>query len=256
MTWEFITNALIMQPEGMEIDEVTHRVLLVEPDPNNRAAPRTRIVTKAVSQLLWDRDSDTQWQNHHQLFKTLLLHLSAKSLLGYLYEPAFHALCVRETTFRIYSVTDSRRSGSVNYKFMNDQLDHAKSELLTLHEYTRVSFNKNRPIDSLRDKCYYRPTNPNHPSCDSLIYDDSSHRISAFQITVAAEHDLSPKGVRELVELGQRLHINNLKIRIIVVVYEDAEVTYKIEMGLFDRLGLEVYILQVTERQLYRFSYV
>jgi len=138
---------------------------------------------------------------------------------------------------------------------VNRQLNDAKFELLTLREYTRIPFNKVRPIDSLRDKCYYQPTNPNHPSCDSLIYDESSHRISAFQVTVAAEHDPSPRGVRELVELGQRLHIKNLKIRIIVVVYEDAEVTYKIAKGLLDGLGLEVYILQVTERQLYCFLY-
>ena len=76
-----------------------------------------------------------------------------------------------------------------------------------------------------------------------------------FQVTVAAEHDLSSKGVRELAELGQRLHIRKLKTRIIVVVHEDAQVTYKIEKSLFDALGLEVYVLQVTEHQLYRFSY-
>ena len=123
----------------------------------------------------------------------------------------------------------------------------------SLHEYTRISFNKDRPIDSLRNNCYYRPTTPNHPSYDSLIYDDSSRRISVFQVTAAAEHGLSPKGVRELVELGQRLHIENLKIRIIVVVYEDAQVAYKVEKRLFDALGLEVYVLQVTEHQLYDF---
>ena len=54
MTWKIITNILILQREGMQIDEGTDWVLLVEPDPNNRAAPRTRIVTKAISQLLWD----------------------------------------------------------------------------------------------------------------------------------------------------------------------------------------------------------
>ena len=55
MTWKIITNTLILEREGMPIDEGTHWVLLVEPDPNNRAAPRTRIVTKAISQLLWDQ---------------------------------------------------------------------------------------------------------------------------------------------------------------------------------------------------------
>ena len=253
MSWKIITNILILQSEGMQSDEGTYRVLLVEPDPNNRASRRTRIVTKAVSQLLWDRDSDEQWQNHHQLFKTLLLHPNAKSFLSYLYEPAFHGLCVRGATFRIYSIADSRQSGPVNYKFMNDQRDHSKSELLALRASTRISVNKDRPIDSLRDNCYYRPTTPNHPSYDSLIYNDNSHRISVFKVAVAAEHDLVPKEVRELAELGQRLHISNLKIRIIVVVYEDAQVTYKIEKSLFDGLGLEVYFLQVTEHQLYPF---
>ena len=253
MTWESITNILILQPEGKEINEAAHRVLLVEPDPNNRAAPRTRIVTKAVSQLLWDRDSDEQWQNHHRLFKTLLLHPNTKSLLGYLYEPVFHALCIRGTTFRIYPITNSRTSGSVNYRFTNHQPNHSESELLTLHEYTRIPFNKDHPIDGLHDNSYYRPTAPTHPSYDSFIYNDNSRQISVFQVTVAAVHGLSPKGVRELVELGQRLHIENLKIRIIVVVYEDAQVTYKIEKRLFDALGLEVYVLQVTEHQLYGF---
>ena len=40
--------------------------------------------------------------------------------------------------------------------------------------------------------------------------------------------DLKPKGVRALHELGQRLQINDLKIRIIVVVFENDRVTYTV----------------------------
>ena len=62
-------------------------------------------------------------------------------------------------------------------------------------------------------------------------------------------------GVTELCALGRNLRINDLKIRIIVVVLQDAQVTYKIKKTLFHALGgLEVYFLEVTEDQLYSFS--
>jgi hypothetical protein len=109
-------------------------------------------------------------------------------------------------------------------------------------------------MDSLLANHYYQPTASNHPPYDSLIYDADSHRISAFQVAVGTERVLASKGARELGKLGQRLQIDDLKIRIIVVGFEDARVTYKIEKDLFDDLGLEVYALQVTEDQLYRFS--
>lgn len=57
MSWNSLTEILTWQTEGMEMDKGSHMVVLVGPQPNNRAAPRTGIVTDIVSQLLWERDS-------------------------------------------------------------------------------------------------------------------------------------------------------------------------------------------------------
>ena len=107
------------------------------------------------------------------------------------------------------------------------------------------------PIDSLLPDYYYQPTAPNHPSYDSFIYDPISYQFSAFQVTVGKKHSLAPEGVTELRELGQRLEIGDLKIRIIVVVFGDAQV---VNEDLIDRLGPEAYTLKVTGNQLYPYS--
>ena len=253
--WDELTRIVALQLGRFEeIDKTTHTVLLVEPDPKDRSIPRTRIVTKAVSQILWDRDSDERWRNHHQLFKTVRTEPRAKSFLGDLFEPAFHALCIRGASLKIYPITDNRSEGPTNYTFTNNVLKESESETLTLHNYQRLTFNRTYAISNLLGSHYYRPTTPNHPSYDSFIYDANSHQISLFQVTVAVEHDLVEKGVIGLRDLGQKLQINDLKIRIILVVLEDIQVSYKIKKNFFHELGLEVYVLEVTEDQLYSFS--
>jgi hypothetical protein len=178
----------------------------------------------------------------------------AKSFLGDLFEPAFHALCIRGASLKIYPITDNRSAGPTNYTFTNNVLDESKSETLTLHGYRRLPFNTTCPISNLIASHYYQPTTPNHPSYDSFIYDANSHQVNAFQVTVAVEHDLVEKGVIGLRDLGKELKINDLKIRIILVVLEAIQVSYKIKKRFFHELGLEVYVLQVTEDQLYDFS--
>jgi hypothetical protein len=59
------------------------------------------------------------------------------------------------------------------------------------------------------------------------------------------------KGANALYELGRRLQIDNLKIRIIMVVFEDAEVNLMIRKEVIHSLGLEVYAFTMTEHQLY-----
>ena len=39
-------------------------------------------MTKTVSQLLWERDSDEKWRNHRKLFKILHLEPNAKGFGG------------------------------------------------------------------------------------------------------------------------------------------------------------------------------
>lgn len=251
--WNELTRILALQlGRYEEMDKTTH-ILLVEPDPKDRSTPRTRIVTKAVSQILWDRDTYERWKNHHQLFNTVRTEPYAKSLLGDLFEPPFHALCIRGASFKIYPITDNRSAGPANYTFTNNVLNESKSETLTLHDYRRLPFSTTCPISNLLASHYYQPTTPNHPSYDSFIYDANSHQISAFQVTVAVEHDLAEEGIIGLRDLAQELEINDLKIRIILVVLEDAQVSFKIKKGFFHELGLEVYVLQVTEDQLYSF---
>ena len=101
------------------------------------------------------------------------------------------------------------------------------------------------------DDCYYQPISDNYPSLDSFVYDRDSCQLSAFQVTIAGKHDFSPKGVTALRNLGQDLKINNLKIWVIVVVFEGFEVTLNVDPSLFHSLDLQVYMLNVTENQLY-----
>ena len=257
MPWKELTRLLVTQLAGFDSDEMNssiHTALLVEPDSTNRAVPRTRIMTKTIGQILWNLDLSEQWQNHHRLFQTLSRDPRARGFLGDLFEPAFHALCVRGADFRIYP--SLRTEQRVYYHFTNDRFNETGSEGLSLRQYSQTPFNhKTRPISDLLANHYYQPVTLNNPSYDSFVYDADSHRISAFQVTVEKDHDLVEEGVKELCALGRRLQINDLKIRIIVVVLQNAQITYKIKKTLFHDLeGLEVYFLEVTEDQLYSFS--
>ena len=68
MSWDTITKALTMGSDGLALEEGLHKVILVDPQPENNALPRIRIVTKTVSQLLWQKDTDKRKRNHRQLF--------------------------------------------------------------------------------------------------------------------------------------------------------------------------------------------
>lgn len=249
MGWGLITELLIRHPAETEEKEGSHRVVLVEPQLHNRALPRATIVTKTICQLLWDRDSKEQWQNHYHLFKTLHAEPNAKGFWGTIFEPGFHQLCVRGAKFNIFPMTESRRERPRNYKFTNDQLDNP--ETLTLDKPKQIYFDRDNPIDSLLDGHYYRPRALNNPSFDSFVYNTCSRRISAFQVTVAEEHGLASRGVYALRDLGETLQINGLKIRFIVVVFGDSKVTFTVDKKLYDDLGLEVWALGLTEKEIY-----
>ena len=257
MSWDLITEILTRHPADIRAEEGSHIVLLVEPQPENRTASRTRIVTKTVSQLLWERDSDEQWRNHNKLFKTLLRLSGAKAFLGTVFEPAFHDLCIRGITFTIYPMV--RRRGTVNYIFTNDRPRRSESdsgsETLMLNAQTQIDFDdQNNRMTSLLANHYYQPAASSYPSYDSFVYDPDFHQISAFQVPTAEVHGLRSKGVSALYEIGRRLKIDDLKIRIIAVVFGDAQVTFKVPKDLIQSLGCEMYALEVTEKQLYPYS--
>ena len=237
------------------MDQGSHMVILVEPHPDNRAVARTKIVTNTVSQLLWERDSDEQWRNHHKLFKTLLREPSAQGFCGSLFEPAFHALCVGGAKFDLYPMT-RQRGGTVNFTFKDDRPGSTDGSItLKLDgKQERVLFSTDYPITSLLANHYYQPITSNYPSYDSFVYDPISRQINAFQATVADKHDLASTGVKALRDLGRRLGINGLKIRVIVVGFGDNRIIYQVEKELLNSLGLEVYAVWVTEKQLYPHS--
>ena len=252
MSWDSLTELLTGQPVVTEMDQGSHMVLLVQPHPDDRSVSMTTIVTSTVSQLLWERDSDKKWQNHHRLLETLLREPSAQGSCASTFEPAFHALCVRGAEFDLYPMT-RRGAGPVDFTFKKNRPESRDGSIkLTLDEgQMRFLFGEKCPIESLLPKHYYQSITLNHPSCYSFVYDPVFHQISAFQATIADKHDLASTGVRALRDLGQRLQINDLKIRIIVVGVGDAPVIYKIEKDLFNSLRLQVYAIWVTESQLY-----
>src|ERR1700722_17271587 len=115
MGWDTLTKALTRGEESLDLDEGFHKVVLVEPLPEDADRAQIRIVTKAVNQILWEHDSIYRGRNHRQLYRTLRL---AKRPSGKLFEPAFHDLCVKGTTLTIYPMTQ-KSQGPVNHIFVN-----------------------------------------------------------------------------------------------------------------------------------------
>lgn len=112
-------------------------------------------------------------------------------------------------------------------------------------------FGEDNLIDTFSDKFYYQPTARNHPTFDSFILNRSDHRTIALQVMVGKRHNVLPKRLIFLKELGQKLNIWGLMIRIIVVVLEGSAVEIEIEHRLYEQLSGEVYALGVTEGQLF-----
>jgi hypothetical protein len=209
-------------------------------------------VSKTASQLLWERDSGENWRNHRKLFKTLLRETIARPFCGKLFEPAFHDLCIRGAVFTIFPM--ERRNGNLDYIFSNTNNEVAPApvpEGLQLNPEGRLFFDdKKDPIRSFANY-YYQPTSSVYPSLDSFAYDPDSRRINAFQVTLAESHNFVQQGANALFEIGRRLEIDGLRIRVIVVVFGNAEVELKVRKEVVHNLGLEVYTLQMTEHELY-----
>jgi hypothetical protein len=254
MSWELITEGLTSQPADMTMEESSHKVLLVHPHPDSRDQSRTTIISQTVSQLLWERDSIQKWQNHRKLFLTLLRIPDAKGCNGIFFKPAFHALCMRNTTTTLKMYPLALKPGGTIRETFTVPEPEPESGCVELKLGQRVPFafdKKDKPITSLDAEHYYHPTASNHPSLDSFTYDpDSDHQVNLFQVTVAKTHDLVSTGVKDVHELGQQLKIS-LKIRIIVVLFANAEVEYKVDKKYYDGWHLQVYVVQVSAQNLY-----
>jgi len=60
MGWDLITEILTSHPADIKANGASHKILLIEPQPDDRGLPRASIVTETVNQLLLERDSDEQ----------------------------------------------------------------------------------------------------------------------------------------------------------------------------------------------------
>jgi hypothetical protein len=255
MSWELITEALTSDPTVVKMEEGSYKVILVQPHPDSRARSRTSIISGTISQLLWERDSNQMWQNHRKLFVTLLRTPDAKCFCGNIFEPAFHALCIRDTTttLRMYQMA-LKPSGTTFFTFTVPEPEPESGWVeLELGRRLRFAFDKkDNPITSLDldAEHYYHPMVSNQPSLDSFVYDPDSDQVDLFQVPVAEAHDLVSTGVKDVHELGQRLGIS-LRIRIIVVLFGKAEVEYKVRRVFYDDWRLQVYVVRVSARQLY-----
>lgn len=220
MSWDLIRVILTSHPADIKAEEGFHKVLVIEPQPDNRAFSRTRIASKTVSQLLWERDSGENWRNHRKLFKTLLREPSVRPFCGKFFEPAFHVPV---------PVPKGLQLNPEGRLFFDDEKD---------------------PIRSFANY-YYQPTSSVFLSLDSFAYDPDSRRINAFQVILVESHNFVQTRAGALFETGRRLETDGLRIRVIVVVFGNAEVELKVRKEVVDNLGLEVYTLQMTEHELY-----
>ena len=254
MGWDLITEALTSHPADVKMEEGSYKVILVQPHPDSRDLSRTTIISGAISQLLWDRDSDQQWQNHRKLFLTLLRIPDTKGLAaGKFFEPVFHALCTRDTTTTLKMCQMALKPGGTTWKNFTVPEPEPESGWVELHLGRRFRFafdNQDNPITSLDAEHYYHPMASNYPSLDSFVYDPVSRQVDFFQVTVANSHDLVSKGVKDVRGVGERLKIN-LMIRIIVVLFGNAEVEFKVRKEFYDAWRLQVYVVRVSAGSLY-----
>ena len=202
-----------------------------------------------MGQLLWEQDSIERGKITADFYTMLHREPSAKRFTGTVFEPPFHDLCVRGTTFTLYPMT-KRTEGSSSYIFVN--YPPATLETLVLLPQTRVVFNRKSPVTRLLANYYYQPTTGNQPSYDAFIYEPIFRLLTSIQVTEGEFHGLKPKGIYGLRDLAQRLGINGLKLRVVIVVPEDYhQVECPVEKVMYDNLGFEMYYIEVIESELY-----
>jgi len=248
MPWDTLTAALSRGISEMSFDDGSHKVILVAPQQDDHFSAQVTVVTKYVTQILWDKDAIARRQNFRKMYNTLSPAPLAKGFTGVLFEHAFHQLCMKgEKAFALHAMSKSN-TGQVNYSFRTSKSTPAG--VLQLHPRELFSFNsKNQILDPDIQK-YYQPTIPNYPSFDSVIYEEqddqgNSRRLIAFQMTNGESHDIKSSGLRTLGDLGVK------DIQFVIVTSPGFDVTCLVEKTTYDKLGLKMYFLEVEEAELF-----
>jgi hypothetical protein len=246
MTWGTITNALTGKVDTLRLDEGSHKVILISPDPEDRENHLSRLVTKNVGGMVAEQDTNERWRNAHQLFHTMRLDVKTKSGSGWLLEPPFHALCVKGATFTLYPMK-LKPGGRTNDTFIHSA--YTTPESLVLPKQKRVVFDSRLPIERLESNTYYQPTHGSQPSFDSFIYDPAVPRITMFQVTDAESHLVKLLGISFILQLSNRLGLPVPELRFVAVVPagDQVECVVPMEKGFL----LAMFCIEVTEAGLF-----
>ena len=133
------------------MDDGSHKLILIRPSPTDRSSSSLSINMKTVARLLHERDSDARWQNARKLYGT---PRADASTAGKLLEPPIHALCMKGTSFRLYSM-NVKPGRQTRDTFTNDNTNY---HTLTLPLQSRIVFDREHPITTLSPNHYYQPT--------------------------------------------------------------------------------------------------
>ena len=245
MTWPTITDAL-KGTHTLQLDEGSHKVILIAPDPENHEIYRPRIITKTIASMLCERDTNERWRNAHNLYRSMRLDPKTKSSAGWLMEPPFHALCVTGTTFQIYQMQRTL-GGNVNDIFTN--VGCTKRQTLILPPQELVSFDKSHPITALKPGHYYQPIHGTQPSFDSFIYDPMAPCITMLQVTDGEKHSVNALGISFLLKLVKRLQLPVPKLRFVAVIPGGDQVCLMLPKVV--DIPIELFFLEVSEAELF-----
>jgi hypothetical protein len=246
MTWPTITKALITGSHTLQLNEGSHKVIVIDPHPENREIYVPRIATKTIGSLMSEQDTAERWQNAHNLYQSMRLDPMSKSTAGWLLEPPFHALCVRGTTFQLYPLK-LKPGGRTDDNFVNSE--YTARESLVLPRQERVVFDKVLLIQSLEPDHYYQPIHGTQASFDSFIYDPTVPRITSFQVTVGVSHDVKTLGLSLLLQLMEQLRLPTPALRFVVVIPEGDQVQCVLPKA--RSFNLEMFCLEVSEAELF-----
>jgi hypothetical protein len=118
MSWKTVTDLLMERPRSVSLDEGSHRVILINPDPETRFDCIPTIVAKPVGAMLLEQDSQSRWRNSHHLYQSLRQDPKTRSSSGWAMEAAFHALCTKGVDFKLHPMS-IRPGGRTNDLYTN-----------------------------------------------------------------------------------------------------------------------------------------
>jgi hypothetical protein len=245
--WDIITTALTARKVLISLNDGSHKIILVRPSSSDRSSPLFSIITKTVSRLLHDRDSDARWQNARKLYRTLRADPESKTTAGKFFEPQFHTMCMKGTSLRLFSM-DVKPGGRTLDTFANDDAANYHTTLV-LPPQQHISFNRELSITNLLANQYYQPTHGTQPSYDSFIFNPEEAKFTLFQVTCGNTHSVIPKGINALIDLATKLEVNEPMLDFVAVVPEGDRVKFQVPK---DRpFLLKMYCVEVTENELY-----